>query len=134
MFRQLFVNRWVTRSPCNFSTSIYNVSIMNNIQKNGLFIRSMASQTMPFEEHSKTQTKVSENDDMIKEALNKALSPELLEVEDQSCGCGAFYRIKIISDKFQGQSMLKQHKLVKSALGDIMKELHGVTLETSKPK
>ena len=85
---------------------------------------------IPFDEHKKQQSKVSDKDGIITNILQDKFEPDILEVEDQSCGCGSFYRIKVISDKFKGKRILQQHQMIKAELADIMKELHGVTLET----
>lgn len=43
------------------------------------------------------------------------------------------YGIEICSEKFRGLNMLKQQRLVNAALGDLMKEWHGVQLKTRIP-
>lgn len=44
------------------------------------------------------------------------------------------YLVEIESDKFTGLPLIKQHRLVKDALSDVLsKELHAVSIKT-KPK
>jgi stress-induced morphogen len=41
------------------------------------------------------------------------------------------YSIEIISESFRGLPLIKQHKLVKNALSEVLqKELHAVTIKT----
>ena len=47
---------------------------------------------------------------------------------DQSGGCGASFQINIVSDQFKGKRLVQQHKMVKSAIKEEMKEIHAVTL------
>jgi len=53
-----------------------------------------------------------------------------INVEDTSGGCGAFYRIRVVSKEFKGKSILEQHKMVNQALAEEVKKLHGVNIET----
>jgi stress-induced morphogen len=43
------------------------------------------------------------------------------------------YGIEISSDKFRGLSILKQQRLVNAALGDLVKEWHGLQVKTRVP-
>lgn len=64
-----------------------------------------------------------------------SLSPATsLLVRDVSGGCGSMYAIDISSPRFRGLSLLKQQRLVTKALGDKVKEWHGVQIRTSVPK
>eukprot|EP01097_Dermamoeba_algensis_P006319 TRINITY_DN3954_c0_g3_i1.p1 TRINITY_DN3954_c0_g3~~TRINITY_DN3954_c0_g3_i1.p1 ORF type:complete len:139 (+),score=24.07 TRINITY_DN3954_c0_g3_i1:105-521(+) len=69
----------------------------------------------------------------VRVALQEKLSPTNLEIEDVSGGCGTFFSISIASEKFRGKSLVEQHKLVKSALSQILKEMHGITIKTEIP-
>jgi stress-induced morphogen len=60
-------------------------------------------------------------------------APTQLEVKDISGGCGSMYGIEVCSEKFRGLNMLKQQRLVNAALGDLVKEWHGVQLNTRAP-
>ncbi len=41
------------------------------------------------------------------------------------------YAVEIVSEKFEGLPLIKQHRLVKDALSDVLsKELHAVSIKT----
>lgn len=58
------------------------------------------------------------------------LEPVKLEVQDISGGCGSMYAIEIESTKFEGLTMIKQHKLVNQVLKEEIAQWHGVQLRT----
>ncbi len=75
----------------------------------------------------------------IRTRLEAALSPESLQVDDESHlhvghegakgGLGHF-RVLVVSDEFQGQSQIKRHRLVYQAMGDLMQtDIHALTIE-----
>lgn len=66
----------------------------------------------------------------IYEKLEKELTPKALDVRDVSGGCGSMYSIQIISDKFNGKSMIKQHRIVNEVLAEEIKGWHGLQLKT----
>ena len=43
------------------------------------------------------------------------------------------YALKVVSDKFTGLPIIKQHRLVNEVLGDEIKKWHGVQLKTKAP-
>ncbi|KAK3323074.1 bola protein [Apodospora peruviana] len=76
---------------------------------------------------------LSEGESQVWDLLMSEFSPTELVVQDISGGCGSMYGIEIGSEKFRGLNMLKQQRLVNAALGDLMKEWHGVQLKTRVP-
>ncbi|PNP38128.1 hypothetical protein TGAMA5MH_09992 [Trichoderma gamsii] len=66
--------------------------------------------------------------------LASKLNPTALLVQDISGGCGSMYAIDITSSAFKGLNMLKQQRLVNGALGDLVKEWHGVQIRTRVPE
>ncbi|KAK4502742.1 hypothetical protein PRZ48_006168 [Zasmidium cellare] len=66
--------------------------------------------------------------------LTSTFSPTTLEVQDVSGGCGSMYAVEIASEKFKGLPLLKQHRLVKDALGEDVKKWHGFQLRTKVPE
>jgi len=78
-------------------------------------------------------TYLSEGESQIWDILVTEFAPTQLVVQDISGGCGSMYGIEICSEKFRGLNMLKQQRLVNAALGDLMKEWHGVQLKTRVP-
>ncbi len=53
---------------------------------------------------------------------------EFYTVEDTSGGCGAFYKIHVVSEKFQGMPPVKRQREVHSLLHDFIHDVHGVTV------
>ncbi|KAK2033517.1 bola-like protein [Colletotrichum zoysiae] len=70
----------------------------------------------------------------IWDKLVAEFAPSELIVQDVSGGCGSMYAIDITSAKFKGANMLKQQRMVNAALGDMVKEWHGIQLRTKAPK
>lgn len=70
---------------------------------------------------------------MIWDRLVAEFAPAELVVQDISGGCGSMYGIEISSDRFRGLGVLKQQRMVNSALADLMKGWHGVQLRTRAP-
>ncbi|CAJ0571530.1 unnamed protein product, partial [Mesorhabditis spiculigera] len=60
----------------------------------------------------------------------QALEPDHLEVEDESDGCGAKFRMVVVSDKFIGKTTLASHRLVQDAIKEEMPSIHAVTIKT----
>lgn len=69
----------------------------------------------------------------IAKLLADKLEPTELLVQDISGGCGSMYAIDITSHAFKGLSILKQQRLVNAALGDVVKQWHGVQMRTKVP-
>ncbi|KAL3954568.1 hypothetical protein ACCO45_010131 [Purpureocillium lilacinum] len=70
----------------------------------------------------------------IAAVLSAALDPTFVLVQDVSGGCGSMYAIQIASRAFRGQTLLKQQRMVNAALGDRVKEWHGVQIRTVVPE
>ncbi|KAL6909257.1 bola protein [Trichoderma evansii] len=79
-------------------------------------------------------TGMSPAESSIAAILASKLNPTSLLVQDISGGCGSMYAIDITSSAFKGLNMLKQQRLVNSALGDLVKEWHGVQIRTRVPE
>lgn len=62
--------------------------------------------------------------------LTSSLEPTALDVRDISGGCGSMFYINIISPKFNGVPLVKQHKLVNEVLKDEISKWHGLQLRT----
>ena len=69
-------------------------------------------------------------EDKIRSKLEKELNPSQLEIMDTSGGCGTFFGIQITSSKFNGLTMIKQHKLVNEILKEEISQVHGITYHT----
>ncbi len=72
-----------------------------------------------------------------------ALAPVSLEIIDESwkhaghAGArdgGGHYVLNIFSDKFAGNNTVARHRMIYSALGELMKrEIHALTIQASAP-
>ncbi|KAK3903184.1 hypothetical protein C8A05DRAFT_43532 [Staphylotrichum tortipilum] len=78
-------------------------------------------------------TYLSEGESKVWDLLMAEFAPTQLVVQDISGGCGSMYGIEVCSEKFRGLNMLKQQRMVNAALGDLVKEWHGVQLNTRAP-
>lgn len=70
------------------------------------------------------------NEATIDSLLRRELDASALHIEDTSGGCGAFFRLLVVSPKFSGLSLVKQHRLVNETLKPHIANLHGLTLTT----
>ncbi len=75
---------------------------------------------------------------MIRERLEMAFSPVLLEIDDQSAahaghagaGNGGHFAVYLISDTFTGKTVIQRHRMVYDALGDLMQnEIHALSIK-----
>jgi len=81
--------------------------------------------------------------DLIKQKLNIALSPELLEVLDNSAAHaghagakkgGGHYHVTIVSHDFENKSLVQRHQLIYQALGEMMKQdIHALGINALTP-
>lgn len=79
--------------------------------------------------------------DAIEQAL-QTLAPELIEIEDDSASHaghagntgGGHYNLLIISEAFQGLSLIQRHKLVYAQVGDLMeRDIHALSIRAKTP-
>ncbi len=66
--------------------------------------------------------------------LKEHLEPVYLKVEDMSDGCGSKYNVLIVSNKFEGQSLLNRQRLVNTIIADEMKQIHAFTQKCVTPE
>ena len=81
--------------------------------------------------------------EQIKQLLNEAFKPELLEILDNSAAHaghagarsgGGHYHVTIISAVFEGKSLVQRHQLIYQALGDLMKQqIHALGINALSP-
>jgi len=70
----------------------------------------------------------------IQERIEKALPAAEVAVQDMT-GALDHFQVLVISEQFEGKTMIEQHQLVYQALGDAMKEaIHALTLKTYTPE
>ena len=81
--------------------------------------------------------------DQIRAALESALDPTILEVLDEShlhaghagaqSGKGHF-RLRIVAPQFSGLALIKRHRLVYTALGELMdSDIHALSIDAVAP-
>ncbi|RFU76639.1 altered inheritance of mitochondria 1 [Trichoderma arundinaceum] len=92
-----------------------------------------ASSPSSSEQQQEQDADMSPAESSIAALLASKLNPTSLLVQDISGGCGSMYAIDITSPAFRGLNMLKQQRLVNAALGDLVKEWHGVQIRTRVP-
>jgi len=82
--------------------------------------------------------------ELIRSALQQALSPSLLEIEDQSHlhaghagardGRGHFH-VTVQAQAFVGLPLMRRHKLVYAALGELMRsDIHALSITATAPE
>ncbi len=80
--------------------------------------------------------------DTIRQKLELALEPESIEIIDHSAAHaghagntgGGHYNVTIVSQQFEGKSLVQRHQLVYRALGDMMKEdIHALGINALTP-
>ncbi len=78
----------------------------------------------------------------IEQALQRALSPTVLEVIDESASHaghsgsreGGHYRVRIVSAAFEGRSKVERHRLVYDALRELFPlGIHALALQAHSP-
>ncbi len=79
--------------------------------------------------------------DAIEKAL-QTLAPELIEIEDDSASHaghagntgGGHYNLLIVSEAFEGLSLIQRHKLVYTEVGDLMQsKIHALSIRAKTP-
>jgi BolA protein len=80
---------------------------------------------------------------IIRQTLEAALKPEVLEIIDHSAAHaghagnrsgGGHYNVTIVSNEFEGKSLVQRHQLIYKALGDMMKqEIHALGINALTP-
>ena len=81
--------------------------------------------------------------ELIKQLLNDAFKPELLEIIDNSSAHaghagarsgGGHYHVSIVAEIFEGRSLVQRHQLIYNALGDMMKQqIHALGINALSP-
>eukprot|EP01129_Flabellula_baltica_P009796 TRINITY_DN4067_c0_g1_i1.p1 TRINITY_DN4067_c0_g1~~TRINITY_DN4067_c0_g1_i1.p1 ORF type:complete len:128 (+),score=14.65 TRINITY_DN4067_c0_g1_i1:8-391(+) len=73
---------------------------------------------------------IKESPKEIQKILTEKLNPKSLNVTDKG-GCGTNIVIDVVSDQFDGLSLLEQHKLVCSLIKDQLEHVHALTIHSS---
>lgn len=70
----------------------------------------------------------------IQDKLTTKLNASHVEVTDDSDGCGSKFTVIIVSDEFEGKTLLQQHRLVNSVLEEELKTIHAFSQKTFTPE
>lgn len=66
---------------------------------------------------------------------DNGLAPiEHVNVADISAGCGTSFSILVVTDAFTGVRLVDRHRMVHSALGDVMPTIHALQLRCLTPQ
>jgi len=65
----------------------------------------------------------------IEEILTEKLNPKHLQVEDESWQHG-HYKVIVVAEQFTGLKLLARHRLVQSALADVVSRIRALSLHT----
>jgi stress-induced morphogen len=69
----------------------------------------------------------------IRRRIEAALPNALVGVEDTT-GAGDHFDVEVTAPAFAGKPLVEQHRLVYSALGDLMRDVHALALRTRAPQ
>ena len=76
--------------------------------------------------------------EMIRERIEKAFNPAQLEIVDESHlhaghtghGGAGHFKVRIVSDKFNDESLINRHRMVYAAVNDLMPgEIHALSID-----
>lgn len=81
--------------------------------------------------------------ELIEQRLRSALDPEDVQVIDDSAAHaghagaregGGHFNVLIVAEAFAGQPLIKRHRMVYQAMGDLMKkEIHALSIQALTP-
>jgi stress-induced morphogen len=60
----------------------------------------------------------------LQDAIKRKLDPTHVDIEDMSDDCGAKYQVTIVSERFEGKTLLQRHQLVNEALKEEIAKMH----------
>jgi len=78
----------------------------------------------------------------IRQKLEEAFKPELIEIIDHSAAHaghagnkgGGHYNVTIVSQQFEGKSLVQRHQMIYQVMGDMMKEdIHALGINALTP-
>ena len=81
---------------------------------------------------------------MIRQRLTEVLAPKELEIIDEghkhvghegAKSGGGHFKVRVVSDNFDGKRLLERHRMVYQALGDAMQsEIHALSIQALTPE
>eukprot|EP01126_Amoeba_proteus_P037158 TRINITY_DN3816_c0_g1_i4.p1 TRINITY_DN3816_c0_g1~~TRINITY_DN3816_c0_g1_i4.p1 ORF type:complete len:114 (-),score=16.69 TRINITY_DN3816_c0_g1_i4:79-420(-) len=71
----------------------------------------------------------------VKQAIESAIVTDTVKVRDLSDGCGAKFKILVVSNEFKAKPLLQRHRKVNGALESqgLMTRIHALELKTLTP-
>ncbi len=78
----------------------------------------------------------------IRQKLEEALKPELIEIIDHSAAHaghygnqgGGHYNVTIVAEQFEGKTLVQRHQMIYRIMGDMMKEeIHALGINALTP-
>jgi BolA protein len=86
---------------------------------------------------------MSDRQKMIEERLRAALTPQRLEIEDESHkhvghpgarSGGGHFNVTIVAAAFEGKTLIQRHRMIYEALGEAMQgEIHALSIKALAP-
>ncbi|CAH2043479.1 unnamed protein product, partial [Thlaspi arvense] len=70
--------------------------------------------------------------EQVEASLTTKLNPVHLEVTDTSGGCGASFVVEIVTEQFEGKTLLERHRIVNAALEHEMREIHALSIKKAQ--
>ncbi|ALC41605.1 CG33672, partial [Drosophila busckii] len=74
------------------------------------------------------------NTKYLEDKLRQELQATHVEVYDDSDGCGGKFSVIIVSNVFEGKSLLQKHRLVNTTLAEELKKIHAFSQKSYTPK
>jgi BolA protein len=81
--------------------------------------------------------------ELIEQRLRERLTPVHLEIQDDSAkhaghrgatSSGGHYRLVIVSDEFEGRTLIERHRLVNDSVSDLFgSQIHALSMRTLTP-
>lgn len=75
---------------------------------------------------------------IIEEKLNKAITPDVLEVINESHmhsgpATESHFKVVAVSKEFEGKMLIARHRMINSALAEELNNIHALALHTMTP-
>jgi BolA protein len=82
--------------------------------------------------HTSSRARMSSTSE-VRELLERAFAPcAELDVVDVSGECGSAFEVRVVSEKFRGQSRIQSHRAIHDALASVMEKIHALSVKVAK--
>ena len=68
---------------------------------------------------------------LIEKLRDRIPNAREVDVIDISHGCGDMYEVHVVSSHFKGKSLVQQHRLIQTAIGEDIRNWHGLRISTA---